>query len=127
MSLTVTRPRAQTCLTRASYSGSLECVEILIANGVDLNARTETGWNSLGLAAHANHLAIVQRLLAAGANVDQLIAPGQNALTTALGRNNHEVARLLFQAKATFLSKSAEPLLLEAAKEGRAEVVRVLM
>ena len=59
-----------TPLHYAADEGHTEVVELLIANGADVNAKNENGWTPLHLAAYWGGKEIVELLIAAGADVN---------------------------------------------------------
>lgn len=62
---TVTLPR-RTALQCAAYSGFLECVQILLEAGAEVNLQDDEGITALHWAASAGHLATVSLLLNSG-------------------------------------------------------------
>jgi cytohesin len=59
-----------TPLHYAADEGHTEVVELLIANGADVNAKDEEGWTPFHLAAYWGGKDIVELLIAAGADVN---------------------------------------------------------
>ena len=66
-------------LCAAVHGRQHSTTELLLALGVDANARTEFGWPVLHLAAYAGDRALMQRLLDAGADPDALDDEGMSA------------------------------------------------
>jgi len=52
---------------QAANNGHAKTVTILIAKGADVNARDNTGWTALMVAASYNDVEIITALIAAGA------------------------------------------------------------
>jgi len=69
-----------TALHRAAYSGSKECLVILLSFGADLSALTEDGWTPLHSACRWNRTSCVETLLAWGADVNKSTTGGQTPL-----------------------------------------------
>ncbi|CAD6587468.1 MAG: hypothetical protein ASARMPREDX12_002854 [Alectoria sarmentosa] len=57
-------------LHSAAWKGSVECIEILLARGVDIDARNDLGRTPLHFAAEEGHVDAVEVLLKHGARVD---------------------------------------------------------
>ena len=58
-----------TPLYQASEKGKLEVVQLLVARGAVVDARTEGGWTSLMVTSEKGHAPVVRALLAAGADI----------------------------------------------------------
>ena len=88
----VSRQRRHDCsiislsLIKAAFNGKLECVQQLLASGVDVNAVDYQGKSSLMRAAYAGHIECAEVLLAAGADVNAVDKDGKNALMHTAGR-----------------------------------------
>lgn len=61
--------RGETALHGAGSVGSVACVDLLLAAGVDVAAADAMGRTALLVAAFGGHLACVARLIEAGADV----------------------------------------------------------
>lgn len=61
---------ATTPLMKASHLGDRDIVDLLIATGVEINARNADGNNALWLACVGGHLDIIDMLVAAGIDID---------------------------------------------------------
>jgi ankyrin repeat protein len=59
-----------TSLMEAAYQGYVDCVELLLQNGADVNATTKDGVSALMRAAEKNHSACITLLLEKGADVN---------------------------------------------------------
>lgn len=69
-----------TALHRASYSGHLEMVELLLQRGGNIHSTTDDGWQPLHCAVRWNNLEISKRLIAKKANVNALTKGRQTPL-----------------------------------------------
>jgi len=76
-----------TALHVAASKGHIEIVELLLANGSDIEAKEETGRTPLHAAAFRGHAVVVEALLAKGANVNALTHDGKTPLDWALLSN----------------------------------------
>ena len=65
-----------TMLNYAAFLGHKEIVELLVENGVEVNAKGLADWTPLHLAAHKNNEQIVQLLIAKGAEMNPYTSPG---------------------------------------------------
>ncbi|CAE7365256.1 ANKRD17 [Symbiodinium natans] len=97
-----------TALCRAAAHGQLECLDLLLEAGADINSNVRLCKTPLSLAANAGHLHVVRRLLAGGADVharkETVYLPGMTIRGTALCgaclRGREEIARSLLEAGA---------------------------
>jgi len=74
-----------TSLHYAAGEGHTKVVELLIANGADVNAKDEVGWTPLHLAAYWGGKDIVELLIATGADVNAKDKHGETPLDFAHG------------------------------------------
>ena len=81
-------------LFHAAYSGNIEAVKLAIADGANVNSKTQLGQPPLHAAALQNHKEIVELLIVEGANVN---AKSANAtpLKNAVVLGNKEVVEVL--------------------------------
>jgi ankyrin repeat protein len=85
-----------TALHHAAYDGHKEVVELLIANGADVNVRSrERGSTPLHHAALLGHNQVIELLIAKGADVNAKDDNGDTPLDTALTYVQAETADLL--------------------------------
>lgn len=86
----------------AAGSGNTATVEILLAQGTDVDAHTASGETALMRAASKGHMNTVQSLLEKGANVNANRQDGMTALTLAVFFGHVDVVNVL-------LNKGADP------------------
>jgi ankyrin repeat protein len=85
-----------TALMLAAAKGHFETVEILLNNGVDINAKSDkSGCTALMLAAWFGHTAIVEALLNNGARVNIKSDSGKTALMAAAFQEDTKTVKLL--------------------------------
>jgi cytohesin len=84
-----------TALHGAARNGHKEVVELLLANGADINARENQSKTPLFLAVEYGKKEIVELLLARGADVNAAARGAENALSTAKKKGNTEIEALL--------------------------------
>jgi general secretion pathway protein A len=96
----VRNPRGRTSLMAAITRGDESMTELLLAWGVDVNARDDDGVTALMLAARDGDTALARRLLDRGAIVDARSRAGWTALTYAAWKGHPDVARRLLRAGA---------------------------
>ena len=84
-------------LTTAAKNGNKEIVELLIANGADVNEKNGSGETALMYAASAGHKEIVELLLSKNADINAKTELGATAMRLANGSNHKDVADLLQQ------------------------------
>jgi ankyrin repeat protein len=108
----------------AAANGHLDCVDLLLRLGFDVNTRDRLdNASALHWAAQEGHLDIVERLLAAGADVDgqgDLHELGVIGWATCFQRVRTAVAELL-------LARGARPTIFSAVALGREDLVRKLV
>ncbi|HUI96489.1 MAG TPA: ankyrin repeat domain-containing protein [Xanthobacteraceae bacterium] len=108
----------------AAANGHLDCVNLLLRPGADVNARDRNdNATALHWAAQEGHLDVVERLLAAGADIDgagDLHEMGVIGWATCFQRVRTEVAELL-------LARGAKPTIFSAVALGREDLVRALV
>jgi ankyrin repeat protein len=90
----------ETALMMASKNGHKNIVELLLACGADVNAKTGFGETALFAATLTNQKEIVKLLLAEGADINVKNLEGETALDIACERDFREVAALLLKARA---------------------------
>jgi len=73
----------------------MECINLLLAAGVSVNARQEGGWTALQAAAKHGDLELIDLLLQHGADPGQLADSGQSAVDIAVAEGHEAAARRL--------------------------------
>ena len=84
-----------TPLHKAAYEGYREIVELLIAKGADVNAKTKYGTTPLHTASDSGYKEIAELLIAKGADVNAQGITGGTPLDSAVGEDHTETADLL--------------------------------
>lgn len=69
-----------TALHRACYSGNIDCIEVLMKFGCDVNAKTVDGWQPIHSACRWNNYKCASLLLQNGADINASTHGGQTAL-----------------------------------------------
>jgi len=86
--------------------GDIHTVHVLVARGIDVNARDRYGQTALMLAAHAGYYEIVEALIASQADLNITAKFGLNALMLALIAGHADVAKLLAKSGADLSIKA---------------------
>jgi uncharacterized protein len=106
--------QGETPLRKASENGQVTTVEILLAAGAEIDARSQTGqrqckcppcpiyggYTALHLAATGNHISTVRTLCSAGASLSELTGSGETALSLAGALGYTEIVEVLLAAGA---------------------------
>ncbi|KAH8699387.1 ankyrin repeat-containing domain protein [Phaeosphaeriaceae sp. PMI808] len=120
-----------TPLILAAQNGHAKIVDILLAHGSDIEARTNHGCNALNAAAAAGHTDCVITLAEKGADVHTRVRPGDfTVLMRCANKGDIPAARAVLAAGADIEGKKDEGAmnsLLEAAWLGRAEFVEFIV
>jgi ankyrin repeat protein len=85
----------RTALHLAATSGRLTVAELVLAEGVDVNATDQDGYTALHLAAQFGHFKMVQWLIAHGAQINTQDRFGNTPLRDASSARHRDVADLL--------------------------------
>lgn len=116
---------------------SKELVELFLANGADINARTETNLGVftqyvMGIISERVSIDLAELLLKKGADVDEenshIFATGETPLFMAAGEDNEELIKFLIKNGANVNTKSKEgktPLSI-AVEEGHTKIIELL-
>ena len=84
-------------LITAYKMGHTEMVQLLLANGANINAQDKNGWTILMMAAYKGHTKIVRSLLANGANINAQNKDQWTALMIAAYKGHTETVQLLLE------------------------------
>lgn len=87
-------------------NGQLAAVELLLAAGVNVNAKDMTNHTSLMFTAKGSHVDIVRALIEHGARVDAFADDNCNALILAVAKDHFEVAKLYSCLRRTALPQT---------------------
>ena len=91
----------ETLLHCAIENGSIECINVLIKNGANLNVTTKTFHEpAIQAAIYADNMQAVEILFSAGADIEQQNAEGETALFIAVRTGNFEIVKLLIEKPA---------------------------
>lgn len=118
--------KKQTPLCLAAQKGYVRIVRLLLQHGADPNNEDDGKYTPLHLAASNGHEECAESLIGAGANVDASTNSGVTPIHYAVQGRHARVVQLLVQAGAE-VNCFRNPLLLIAADDGSADVVRVLL
>lgn len=118
--------KKQTPLCLAAQKGFSQVVQLLLEYGADANHDDEGKYTPLHLAASKGFEQCVDLLIKAGALVDSTTRKGVTPLHYAVQGGHPSVVKLLIHAGAT-VTCHRKPLLLIAADDGKADVVRMLL
>jgi ankyrin repeat protein len=77
-----------------------EVAELLLAKGVDINAKADDGWTPLHLAARSGNKEVVELLIFKGADIGAKDSSGKTALQWAVKYRHGEVDGMLRKAGA---------------------------
>ncbi len=121
----------RTALHAAAETGQLEIVEVLLANGANINAEDHAGRSPIFYAMRTKHRNIALRLAEAGANLTLRSKDGTTLLMLAANIGDADLARQLIAAgcdvNAVRLGGERITALMEAATDGNEDLVRLLL
>lgn len=89
--------KIETPLTRTAGKGDLAEVQALLAQGADVNEKTESGVTPLMIAAGMNHIEVVRLLLSRGANVNARSPGDYTALMSAALNGHADIVKVLLE------------------------------
>eukprot|EP00934_Nitzschia_sp_Nitz4_P002527 Nitzschia sp. Nitz4//scaffold77_size91520//988//3402//NITZ4_004875-RA/size91520-processed-gene-0.19-mRNA-1//1//CDS//3329557946//2517//frame0 len=92
----------------AARCGHVECVQILLENGAQVNLQDHIGCSPLHHAAEKGHVGCGELLLERGAQINAVDGEGFTSLHLAVERNNVEVVALLLRYKAEMDKSNSE-------------------
>ncbi|MGB7922728.1 MAG: ankyrin repeat domain-containing protein [Pyrinomonadaceae bacterium] len=120
---------APVSLQRAVDSGDVTSINSLIAEGADVDARSEDGWTPLMLATIKGHTEVVLALLKQGADVNARNKKGWTALMFAVSMGDLETMRALLAGRAEIDARDndGKTALMQATGENNIESLRVLI
>ena len=121
---------ARTALHVAAYTGSVDCLALLLEAGADKDASTfRQRMTALHFAAENGHMEVVLLLLGAGADKDASYVYGMRALDLAAGNGHLDVVRLFLEEGAGINVPNiyGTTSLHSAAGNGHPQVVRLLL
>jgi ankyrin repeat protein len=116
-------------LISAAERGDAAVVQALLAEGTDVNAKTNDGRTALIVASYNGHLELVQALLAKGAEVNAKENDGATALIRASQQGHLEVVQALLAKGAEVNAKAYDggTALIQASQQGYREVAQALL
>jgi excisionase family DNA binding protein len=116
-------------LQRAVDNGDVDNVNALIAQGAQVDARTDDGWTPLMLATIKGHTGIVEALLNKGADVNARNKKSWTALMFAVSMGDIDTMRVLLAGGADINARDhdGKTVLMQAAGENNIECLKVLL
>jgi ankyrin repeat protein len=114
----------------AAEGGNLDVVKFLIEKGLDVRARSKSGWTALFSASAGGNLDVVKFLVEEGLDAKARDKIGGTVLmAAALSGNNPEVVRLLIDKGADVNAQDSLgwTALMVAAYQGKLEIVKLLI
>ncbi|XP_059576001.1 ankyrin repeat domain-containing protein 24 isoform X3 [Alligator mississippiensis] len=113
----------------AATRGNVDCLEVMLAHGVDAMTKDSSGYNALHLSAKHGHPQCVSKLLQASCPVDVTDSCGRTALHHAAVSGCISCSEILcdFKASLNIRDKDGSTPLLLAAKMSHSELCRYLL
>lgn len=114
----------------AIYTGSCECVDLLLQNHADVSkVRTKGSTTGIHLAASHGHANVFQRLIDAGADINSEFANKRQPLHSAAVDGHREIVAMALKAgaRANHVDRSGRTALHSASFRGHATVVGLLL
>ncbi|TYZ66673.1 hypothetical protein PybrP1_000580, partial [[Pythium] brassicae (nom. inval.)] len=110
------------------FSQHKEIVDLLVANGANINARDTCGWTPLYFAACWSTQAIVELLLARGASIDMRTSAGSTPLIGAASNGRLDAVRVLLEhgARIDVKTSSGKTALLVARSKRHTDIAELL-
>jgi hypothetical protein len=116
---------------KAAYKGHKEVVDVLLANGAQIEAATKSGFTALHMACGKGHLDVVASLLAQNAQIEAKNKNGSTPLHTAAQKGHADVVLMLLQrsppANIEAANNNGVRPLNSAAHKGHSAVVNILI
>ncbi|VEL08877.1 unnamed protein product [Protopolystoma xenopodis] len=119
-----------TALHYAAENGHVKVCQLLLASGADINAMPEGGRTPLMKAARAGHLEVAQLFVERGVPINQATVQNDaNVLSLACNGGHVKVVEYLIQngADPQYLLRDGCTMLIEAARSGNSNVLRLLL
>jgi uncharacterized protein len=113
-------------LESATAAGDAQLVRFLLLKGADIDARNSGGYSALMVAAALDEREIAKALIAAGADLNVRTSANESILQSPV-HNGHLVMVKLLVSSGGAIGKDSGPLLIEAIRQNRTAVLRVLL
>jgi len=123
-------PRGEAALRKAAQDGDMKAVNVLVAQGVNVNAKDDTGKTAiLWVAPARDNPEMIRALIALGADVNVPDNDGETALMIAAGQSNPGIVEALFTAGVEIdaTNNAGGTALMAAAFRANIEIVKTLL
>lgn len=116
-------------LVYAVEAGNRECINILIAAGMDVNATNERGTPAINRAVEKENLPVIRLLIEAGANVNAADTRGRTPLMKAIESGNNHIFDFILEQEPELeqADELDETALFKAVREGNTTMTRKLI